>query len=297
MIRRQLFRAFVLGGCLFLLGGVGASRLLGDPIVVRALVPQDVIDDYTLFLAGRSASEVQHYTGPHARRDVVELVLLEQALSLGGADCEVEWVALRSYEAIFQDVASGRYAMAGTSVWAADAEALSEQLLISTPVLREGSFIVGFYTAVDNTEALLAQTLPELQKLSAVSNREWGKDWDVLDALGVETVYDMKSWDTMVRMLCAHRADFTFAPFNNSPGMLVRRWDCELRPIEGMKACLPGERVFVVSKQHPEGTALYAALQSGLKQLHEAGVILRAYTECGLFNPLVEDWVVLKCEM
>lgn len=47
-------------------------------------VPQDVWDDHRSFLNGRAPQSIAFFGGPGARRDVVELVLVQQARHRGG---------------------------------------------------------------------------------------------------------------------------------------------------------------------------------------------------------------------
>ena len=44
----------------------------------------DVYDDYMTFLAGRDPSDITSFVGPKIRRDVVDMVLAQQALAIGG---------------------------------------------------------------------------------------------------------------------------------------------------------------------------------------------------------------------
>ena len=46
-----------------------------------ALIPDDVLLDYQRFLAGRDPLAIVDFGGLHARRDVIEVLLLQQALA------------------------------------------------------------------------------------------------------------------------------------------------------------------------------------------------------------------------
>ena len=48
------------------------------------LVPNDVAADYEAFLDGRDPQTITDFSGPFARRDVVEVVVTQQALARGG---------------------------------------------------------------------------------------------------------------------------------------------------------------------------------------------------------------------
>ena len=67
-----------------LLGGTAGALLPGwamaEPLL-PALIPDDVLRDYQAFLAGRDPVAITDYGGPLSRRDVVEVVLIHQALA------------------------------------------------------------------------------------------------------------------------------------------------------------------------------------------------------------------------
>ena len=62
--------------CLMLL--VAVPCLAGQTLT--AAVDEDIIADYQLFVGERDPLDIIHFSGPGARRDVVEIVLLQQAL-------------------------------------------------------------------------------------------------------------------------------------------------------------------------------------------------------------------------
>lgn len=281
---------------LFSLSLLACGLLAEETSVYRVPVPQDVIDDYQLLVGGRGAINLKHYSGKGARRDVVELVLVQQALALANSEFVIEFVPMRSYQAILEDVAFGKFIMAGSSVWRADALSIPDGFWVSEPVIRQGQFEAGFYTSSTNDQALGVKSLEELQRLKAVTNRHWRPDWDTLEGLGLTKTRDVRSWESIVRLLASHRADITLASFNAEPGMRIEMDGCVLVPIPNLKTSLIGERVFVVSRAHPKGQAIFDALQRGLRELEAAGTIERAYRECGFINPRVQDWKVLLPE-
>ncbi|HEX6592569.1 MAG TPA: hypothetical protein VF050_11265, partial [Moraxellaceae bacterium] len=65
----------------FLLTGHAAAEKLP---VLRIAVAGDVYSDYKAFVGKRDPLRINTFNGAHARRDVVEVVLLQQALRRGG---------------------------------------------------------------------------------------------------------------------------------------------------------------------------------------------------------------------
>ncbi len=274
---------------------VNASAEAEKPTPLEILAPEDVIDDYHRFISTRDPLKIEDYSGPHSRRDVVELVLVQQALSLGGNERPVKWVPCRLYKAVFSDLKQGSHVLCGTSVWERDVAA-AKQLFASNVLLGDNQFVIGFYSTPNNRKALQASNLADLRALTAVSNRHWRPDWETLQGLGFKEMRDARSWETIVRILASGRADFTLAPFNASEGMRIEHGECTLLPIPNLKASLPGRRVWAVSKTHPEGTEVFEQLQAGLAKLRADGRVERAYRQCGFLNETVADWQLLVPE-
>lgn len=287
---------------------IAGAALFGAAFVVNAfagaeqarpleiLVPEDVIEDYHRFLGTRDLLKIEDYSGPYARRDVVELVLVQQALSLGGNERPVKWVPCRQYKTALSELRRGHHVLNGTSVWRRDVLRYSDFLYSSYGLLREREFVVGFYAASTNRRALGAKSLADLRKLTAASNRHWKPDWQTLKAFRVDSIQDVRSWETIVRLLASGRADFTLAPFNASEGMKIEHGECTLLPIPNLKTSLAGKRVWMVSKVHPEGAVIFDQLQTGIAKLREQGRIIGAYTDCGFCNAAVADWQLLLPE-
>ena len=259
-----------------------------------AAVDQDIINDYLLFVGERDPLRIDHYAGPGARRDVIELLLLQQALHLGGLSEKLILRPENSYLRIIKLLRDGQVAISGAPKWLEDIDPYREHLLISPAVVADGEFIVGLYTRPNHQRALGAQTRAAISQLSAASNNHWQADVRTLKALGIQKIYYTTYWEQIVRMVLAGRADFTLAPFQSNPDMKVQLENLELVPIPGIKVALSGSRHWAISKHHPLGERIFNALQKGIQQLHTQGTIQRAYEECGFFHPAVRDWELLN---
>ncbi len=73
---------------------------------IPAAVPADVMADYSRFLNRRDPLSISDFSGPHSRRDVVEVVLLHQALALGGWGRALEFVDMPSGERLLREIRS-----------------------------------------------------------------------------------------------------------------------------------------------------------------------------------------------
>ncbi len=261
---------------------------------ITAAVDEDIIADYQLFIGDRDPINIEHFGGPGARRDVIEIVLLQQALYLGGFSGKVVLRPENSYLRILKLLTDGQIPISGALMWREDIKPYSEHLFKTAALVKEGEFIAGLYTRQDNNRALNANTREKVSQLSAASNDHWKPDIEALRSLGINRIHYSTYWVQIVRMVVARRADITLAPFQSNPGMKVQVEDLELVPIPGVKVALPGSRHWPVSKKHPQGQEIFAALEKGIALLEQKNIIQRAYEECGFFHEGVKNWKLLN---
>lgn len=254
------------------------------------IVPTDVHRDYLRLLDGRDPLGLTDFAGEGSRRDVVELVLLQQALHRGGYRQELRFTFAESYRRISEELVAGRAAVTGTSMWATDLAELGDVVAASPPVVRRGEFLAGLYTAPGRREALEGLAVSDLCTLSVVSNRDWTVDWRTLEAIGFERRMETKTWLTMVRMVSGGRCDLLLAPFQPTSGLVLEVEGERLVPVRGVAVALDGSRHFAASAAWDRDGALRAALARGLAALERDGRIHAAYTQCGFFNPAVAGW-------
>lgn len=257
-------------------------------------VNDDIPQDYQRFLAGRDPMDVKHYSGDGARRDIIELTLLMQALRLGGFTKPVELRIEPSYLRILRGVADGRFISSGALMWKADIDELRPALIASRPLLKEGEFVVGIYTTQKNHAAFNSLPPKMLRELNVVTNAQWKSDVRTLKDLGFNRITYAPNWTNMVRMIEAGRAQITLAPFQASDNMITAVGDLKLYPLQGVKVAISGSRHWPISQKHTDGHAFYEALERGLSQLEATGTIQRAYHECGFFHPEVKNWALLQ---
>ncbi|BFM12093.1 hypothetical protein R50072_22460 [Simiduia litorea] len=260
---------------------------------VKIGVPADVYQDYML-VAPTSFHARPNYAHPNSRRDVVELFLLQRALVLGGFNHVLEIRPVDGYLRILQQLSEGKIAVTGTTVWDFDARASIQDMWVSDALVRRGEFVVGLYTSERNIPVLQSQTLAQLLLLTPVTNRNWKMDWSLLEQMGYRQLQYAGSWDSMVRMVLAGRADFVLAPFPSGSSLHIDAGDGRyLEPIPGVKVAFPAERAFAVSKNTPFSQALFTALQTGLKVMRTTGEIEQAYRDSGFFNTQSQQWLLI----
>jgi hypothetical protein len=259
------------------------------PLVV--LVPPDVLAQYHAYLAGRSPLDIENFSGGGASRVLVELILLHQALVLGGCKRDIELQPVGDYRRMLALLNEGKADLRGTSVWREDVAVVPNGLLLSAPLFRDGEYEAGFYTSVGNKKALKTTSLHQLKRLSAVSNNNWTVDWRTLEAMGLSYLYHNGSYSAMVKMVFSERADFMLAPFSEGDDLTLKLNGLALEPIPGIKVALQGSRHWVASRR---GAAAFDALGKGLAQLRTEGKLTKAFVEAGVFNPVVHEWEIVN---
>lgn len=281
--------------CVLLMAAVG-SWASDDKSTPIGLLP-DIKSDYLLFLAGRDPLDIKFYGGPHSRRDVAELVLLQQALHLGGFNQPIVFIEEENYFRSIRNVVEGKTITMSGTIWLQDLDRVKDRVFISQPLVRDGEFIVGLYTSPNNQRALESHSLNELTQLRVVSSSQWKSDLYALENLGFHKIMYTPNWVNMARMINAGRVDLTMAPFGFTPNMHIWVEDIELEPIQGVKVMIPGSRHWPVSRKHPQGKEFYSALTKGLELLRDQGTIEQAYRECGFFHPDTTDWTLLNTSL
>lgn len=263
---------------------------------LRVAVPEDVAFDYALFLGGRDVLTLRHFGGPHARRDVVELALLLREVARNLPPTEVTLVRIDSYQRAMLELRAGRVDVLGTTVWNTDLASLGKNALPSPPLIADGDFVVGLFTAPHNTTAQQAQSLPSLQALKVVSNSDWSADWRTLQALGVRSLMDVKTWRQMVLAVARGRADVLLAPFPATQDLRLEAEGQQLVPLRGRALALVGSR-HLAAATTPAGRTVADKVFPALAALVNTGAVRRAYQECGFYNPRTSDWRVLNSKI
>jgi len=257
---------------------------------INLAVPKDVLSDYQKLVGNRNVQEITDYSGDGARRDTVEVILFQQALHLGGMKDPIRFVPIDNYMRNITEVELGRVTAMGTSAWAADLK--DSKASLSLPTLREGEYVVGFYTTEHNQKVQHA-TLEQLRQLTVITNKAWHNDISTLEKLGINKIESAPTFAQMVKMLNAGRGDFIMTSFKPNPDLSFEIEGIKLLPVRDLKVAMPGSRHFLVSNNE-QGQQVLAALNQGLNQLRKEGRIRRAYTDGGFFTKKIENWTLLN---
>lgn len=288
-------RRFIAAALAALALGPSPARAV-EPITI--LTQQDVYNDYQRFLGKRNPLTLSHFAGEGSRRDVVELVLVQQALALGGLSRPVKLVKVDnnsdSYTRYLKEILSGNATMGGNSAWQIDLKSIDDKIYISSPLIRQGEFEAGLYTSPDNKKALAARSLDDVRQLTAVVADSWKPDVATLEGLKLNQLLQTQSWDSMVGMVEKGRADVLLAPFQPTADMSLTLGEYSLVPIPNVKVGLAGSRHLFVSRSAPHGAETFDALEKGLAKLRAKGTIEQAYKESGFFNARTQTWLKIN---
>ncbi|WP_428616441.1 hypothetical protein, partial [Pseudoalteromonas sp.] len=198
-------------GWLFLL--LSTFHVYGnDNKSVVIFIRDDVYDDYSRFLNGRKPIEVKDFSGAYIRRDVVDMIIAQQALSLGGFTKPFRYhkgnVNYRNTK-LLED---GQLLLSFDSVWSVDAKQLAESVYISDPVIRNGEYFAGIFTSPNNKKVLKVKQLADFKQLTAVSTPRWQTDWQTLSALPLKELLREDEWLGQVRTVSMQWVDFMMMP-------------------------------------------------------------------------------------
>lgn len=250
---------------------------------VLIYIRDDVYNDYVSFVNQRDVLEIKNFSGKSIRRDVVDMIIAQQALKLGGFTNEFKYSPGKVNFRNTKMLQEGKLLISFDSYWKSDANELADKLYISSPLIRKGEYVAGVYTSPQNKKVLKVKTLEGLSKLTAVSTPKWKTDWDTLKSLQLKDLIREDSWLSMARMVNLQWVDFMLMPFNGKDDQSFKVRNIHLVPVKNIAILLKDSRHFVISKSHPYGKAAHIAINKGLKILRSRGTIKKAYIEAGFF--------------
>lgn len=262
-------------------------------IVAGISSSRNLKENYQKTTDQRSCDKIVNYAVPGTSRELSEMLLVCQALRIGGIEPIFELKEYPVYMRMLLEVTHGNNLIMLHSTWLSDVD--QSKVFVSDPLIRKGEFELGIFTRPDHKELLKVKTLAELSPFIAISNIHWNADWAALKKMQIKTLNSRK-YGLMFKMVNTGRADFMLNSFSSLPDMSVTAEGIKLIPVPGIKIGLSDSRHILVNKRLPNAKKVFDALQKGLKVLRKNGSILRAYQESGFINPRVKDCLVICCE-
>lgn len=275
------------------------SSAAAEPSPIVILVPPSVLESTRVFLRPDETPETfDDFSRAGGYRDLMDYLLLRRALVLGGNTLPIvaePWFDV-SYDRMILRLRSGHATVFSNGIWREDIPADDKQLKASSPLFRFGEMEAGIYMNPQNPRLQSTKTLDDVQKLTAVSSKQWRPDWNALQQLGLAKLHDNVHWESMMKMVHTRRVDFMLSGFSSREDLSYQAMGITLMPVQGLKVKLAGSRGWVISQTHPAGAGAYSAIEKGLVVLREEGVIAQAYRAAGVINERVADWKVLNPE-
>lgn len=250
---------------------------------ITIYIRDDVYQDYQDFVGNKDISSIKNFSGKTIRRDVVDMILAQQALKLGGFHYKFDYAPGKVNFRNTKMLQNGNLLISFDSYWLQDAKVLADDLYISQAVIRRGEYIAGIYTSPNNKKTLQIKTLEDLKTLTAVTTKKWKTDWQTLSALPLKKLVSQNEWLSMARMVDIQWVDFLLMPFHSTPDQSFILENITLVPVKGVGIELLDSRHFVISKKHPKGKEAFEAINKGLSILRERKLITKAYREAGFF--------------
>ncbi|TYK64631.1 hypothetical protein CWS31_014670 [Colwellia echini] len=254
-----------------------------NPNSVLIYIRDDVYIDYQEFVSGRDIATIDNFSGKSIRRDVVDMIIAQKALRLGGFNDSFNYAAGKVNFRNTKMLQNGKSLISFDSYWLKDSQPIAKYVYISDEVIRNGEYVAGIYTSPENSKTLALNSLSDLTQLTAVSTPLWRTDWSTLEELPLKELIRDDSWLSMVRMVNLLWIDFILMPFNSTPDLSFTMGVIHLVPVPNIGILLKDSRHFIISKAHPKGEAAFIAINKGLKMLRENGDIERAYQQAGFF--------------
>jgi len=286
-----MFSRIIIAAFILLVTAFEASSNVVEDVVI--FIRDDVYDDYSRFLNGRKPIEVKDFSGAYIRRDVVDMIIAQQALSLGGFNKSFRYHKGNANYRNTKLLEDGQLLLSFDSVWSVDAKQLAEYVYISDPVIRNGEYFAGIFTSPNNKKALQLKQFADFKQLTAVSTPRWQTDWQTLSALPLKELLREDEWLGQVRTVSMQWVDFMMMPLMPSLNNRYSLENIELVAVPNVVLQLNDSRHFIISKKHPDGKAAFAAIQKGLQQLRNSSAIEKAYREAG-FIPDLNDYTVIN---
>lgn len=268
------------------------ANSLASELKISIMADQGTIDSYTALVKtkGGDPFAITDYKSSHSSRPAISLLLMVQALKLGGLDFHVNFILSPNPGRGVNIVKKGHALLYGEDIW--DSQ-FDETVYKSEPIFTSGQFQKGFFVG-ENSRFLKKQpSKHNLFNAPLILEATWYKDIASLTKRGFKNIKTTSQYQSMISMVATGRAQVTFLEFPDNDQMVHHSEHGLLYSIPGVKVCFSESRHFMVSQKHPLGEQAFAALQKGLKILREQKTITRAYTESGVFNSKVATWIPL----
>lgn len=257
-------------------------------------VERDILTLARQLIKDQPIASVTDFSAPQMQRDVVDFVMIQKALKLGGMDIKFDFRPGYYNARNLRALASGHLLISFDSVWLSQAQKMKDDVYISKAVIKKGDFWAGIFTSPNNKKALNVKTLEDFRQLSIVSSHIWAADWATLQTINPRKLSNEGNWLSMAKLVSIGWVDAMLVTFNKTEPFQYQSDEYHLVAVNGVKIKLDDSRHYCVSKNHPLGAQTFKALEKGLAILQSQNAITNAYHQVGFYNPKVANWKVLN---
>ena len=215
--------------------------------IIPIAVHQKLADKYYDLLArkNKTAEEISHFNIEKITRGLVSLIIIEQALALGGMPVEFDFIITPNIRRSIALVESGSAVMSPQTM---TAHPFTKHLLKSSVILEQNSFIKGIYGLASNEELMKVNSLAQLTNFSAVTNAAWRDDINVLKAMNISRITLKTDTATMFKVIKYRGIDFTLLELSSNLAQPQSEEGIELVRVPDVAIALGGSRHFMISK-------------------------------------------------
>lgn len=247
-------------------------------ILFLAFPVQAIADGHVIYLTGVQSTEsnfrqlvkekggdplkITNFESPFASRPVVAMLILHQALALGGLNAELEFISTPNLSRCISEVKRGKIPLLATDIWEED---FDDSVYKTAPFVKKGDFEKGIYT-YEGSELLKQKIdLNTLLQLVPLTEMSWTQDLNLLKKMGFQKITTAPRYELLLKMLQKKRADFVLLEFGKNRDMTYHDPELNAYPVNGVKIVFPNSRHFMVSKLHPDGKKFTKPLNADLK--------------------------------
>ncbi|ACS78890.1 ABC transporter substrate-binding protein [Maridesulfovibrio salexigens] len=269
--------------------------------LIPVTIQQDTLDSYNELLlhTGKHPYLLEELPTSKISRSLADVIIAQKAIKLGGIEPVFIFKAIPNSRRATEDAANGLVVFYPhqLNLNTLNVPRYKKNFLVSDPITRFGEFQKAFYCLASNAALLSCTNAKEINlNGKGIVGQHWHNDKKVLRDMGITNLIDAPTFECMIKMIRAGRADWIPLEISNAKDSSMTLYGVHLVPIPEIKFSLLESRHFFISKTHPEGEKIYEALQKGIKELRKQGFIHKILTQAGMFNPNADSWTILNAE-
>jgi hypothetical protein len=123
---------------------------------------------------GDRCPAIEAFPLDQASRIDAELLILCNALRVGGEPVRLELVAQPNYNRGLAEAIAGRIDLPSQTVWSSELDQYADALLRSLAIVQPGEWQMGLYTTENRADVLAVRSIEELQRLTGGGAAELG---------------------------------------------------------------------------------------------------------------------------